>query len=100
MIGIRRQPVSLAINSAFFSSNYKSLGDGSVDNTIAYSARHALANFPMKNPDGSWLYSTPYLDYKIANGRHILLNEGTHRNVDRSNAFSNTTRLVITPFKT
>ena len=54
----------------------------------------------MKNPDGSWLYSTPYLDYKIANGRHILLNEGTHRNVDRSNDFSNTTRLVITPCKT
>ena len=91
---------TLSNNTSFFSSNYKSLGDGSVDNTIAYSARHALANFPMKNPDGSWLYSTPYLDYKIANGRHILLNEGTHRNVDRSNDFSNTTRLVITPFKT
>lgn len=91
---------TLSNNTSFFSSKYTSLGDGSVDNTIAYSARHALACFPMKNPDGSWLYSTPYLNYKVANGRHILLNEGTHRNVDRRSDFSNTTRLVISPFKT
>lgn len=91
---------TLSNNTSFFSSKYTSLGDGSVDNSIAYSARHALACFPMKNPDGSWLYSTPYLNYKVANGRHILLNEGTHRNEDRRSDFSNTTRLVISPFKT
>lgn len=91
---------TLSNNTSFFSSKYTSLGDGSVDNTIAYSARHALACFPMKNPDGSWLYSTPYLNYKVANGRHIMLNEGTHRNEDRRSDFSNTTRLVISPFKT
>ena len=53
----------------------------------------------MKNPDGSWLYSTPYLNYKVGNGRHIMLGEGSHRNVDRTNDFSNTSRLVITPIK-
>lgn len=86
-------------NTSFYGSQYSFQGDGSVENTLAYSARHALANFPMKNPDGSWLYSTPYLNYKVANGRHILLGEGSHRNVDRANDFSNTTRLVVTPMK-
>lgn len=87
-------------NSSFFSSKYTSLGNGSIDDTIAYSARHALACFPMQNPDGSWLYSTPYINYKVANGRHILINEGTHRNVEQVSDFSNTSRLVITPVKT
>lgn len=86
-------------NTSFYGSQYSFQGDGSVENTIAYSARHALACFPMKNPDGSWLYSTPYLNYKVANGRHIMLGEGSHRNVDRTNDFSNTSRLVITPVK-
>ena len=90
---------TLTNNTSFYGSQYTFQGDGSVENTLAYSARHALACFPMKNPDGSWLYSTPYLNYKVANGRHIILGEGSHRNVDRTTDFSNTTRLVITPIK-
>ena len=86
-------------NTSFYGSQYTYQGDGSVENTLAYGARHALACFPMKNPDGSWLYSTPYLNYKVGNGRHIILGEGSHRNVERANDFSNTTRLVITPIK-
>ena len=90
---------TLTNNTSFYGSQYTFQGDGSVENTLAYSARHALACFPMKNPDGNWLYSTPYLNYKVANGRHIMLGEGSHRNVDRTTDFSNTTRLVITPIK-
>lgn len=86
-------------NTSFYASEYTFQGDGSVENTLAYGARHALAAFPMKNPDGSWLYSTPYLNYKVGNGRHIILGEGSHRNVNRASDFSNTTRLVITPVK-
>lgn len=89
----------LSNNTSFYGSRYTFQGDGSVENTLAYGARHALACFPMKNPDGSWLYSTPYLNYKVANGRHIILGEGSHRNVNRATDFSNTTRLVITPIK-
>jgi TonB-linked SusC/RagA family outer membrane protein len=92
--------INFSNNTSFYGSKYTSLGDGSVDNTIGYLARHALANFPMQNPDGSWLYSTPYLGYKVANGRHILLNEGTHRNADVNNDFANTSRLVLKPLKT
>lgn len=90
---------TLSNNTSFFSSKYTSLGDGSIDNTIAYSARHALAVFPMQNPDGSWLYGTPYTSYKIANGRHIMLGEESHRLTDLKSDFANTTRLVITPIK-
>ena len=90
---------TLSNNTSFYGSQYNYLGDGSVENTLAYSARHALACFPQKNPDGSWLYSTPYLNYKVANGRHILLGEDSHRNVERGTDFSNTTRLVYSPIK-
>lgn len=86
-------------NTSFYGSQYTFQGDGSVENTLAYGARHALACFPMQNPDGSWLYSTPYLNYKVGNGRHIILGEGSHRNVNRINDFSNTTRLVVTPIE-
>ena len=44
---------TLSNNTGLFNSTYTSLGDGSVDNLIAYGARHALANFPMKNPDAN-----------------------------------------------
>lgn len=90
---------TLSNNTSFYGSQYTFQGNGSIDDTIGYSGRHALACFPMKNPDGSWLYSTPYLNYKVGNGRHIMLGEGSHRNENRTNDFSNTTRLVITPIK-
>ena len=90
---------SLSNNMSFYGSQYTYQGDGGIENTIAYSARHALACFPMKNPDGSWLYSTPYLNYKVGNGRHIIAGEGSHRNIDRINDFSNTTRLMVTPIE-
>ena len=90
---------TLSNNTSFYGSQYSFQGNGSIDDTIGYSGRHALACFPMKNPDGSWLYGIPYLNYKVANGRHIMLGEGSHRNVDRTTDFSNTTRLVIKPIE-
>lgn len=91
--------LTMSNNTSFYSSQYSYLGDGDVENTLAYSDRHALACFPQKNSDGSWLYSTPYLNYKVANGRHILLGENSHRNVERSTDFTNTTRLVYAPIR-
>lgn len=89
----------LSNNTSYYSSDYTSIGCGDVDDAIAYSSRHAMACFPMKNPDGTWIYSTPYIKYKVANGRHIILNENTHRNLDKQFNFSNTTRLVLQPIK-
>ncbi|MCM1348898.1 MAG: TonB-dependent receptor [Firmicutes bacterium] len=90
---------SMSNNTSFYGSTYEFMGNGSIEDTFAYSARHALACFPMKNPDGTWIYSTPYTSYKIGNGRHILLGEGSHRNTNRKTDFTNTTRLTITPIK-
>ncbi len=87
-------------NTSYFASTYTFQGNGSIEDTLTYSARHALACFPMQNPDGSWLYQTPYLGYAVGNGRHIIINEGTHRNTNRVSDFQNTSRLVIKFFPT
>ena len=86
-------------NTAFYSSTYDYTGVGNIENAIAYAANHGLANFPLQNPDGSWIYSTPHLSYKVANGRHIVYGTGYNTNVDRKTDFSNTTELTIKPVK-
>ncbi len=86
-------------NTAFYSSTYDNPGVGNIENAIAYAANHGLANFPLKNPDGSWIYSTPHLNYKVANGRHIVYGNGYNTNIDRKSDFSNTTELTIQPVK-
>lgn len=88
---------TLSNNTSFFGSTYDFQGSGSIEDLIAYSARHGLACFPMKNPDGTWIYKTPYTNYAVANGRHIMAGEGSHRNTNRKTDFTNTTRLTITP---
>lgn len=90
---------TLSNNTSFFGSTYEFLGNGSVEDTFAMLGRHAVSCFPMQNPDGSWLYATPYLGYKVGNGRHILLGEDSHRNTNRRTDFTTTTRLTITPIK-
>lgn len=88
-------------NTSFYSSTYDYPGVGNVENAIAYAANHGLANFPLQNPDGSWIYATPHItnSYKPANGRHIVYGNGYNTNLDRKSDFSNTTELTITPVK-
>lgn len=38
-------------------------------------------------------------EYKMANGRHIMIGEGSHRNLERNMSFVNTSRLIVTPIK-
>lgn len=86
-------------NTSFFGSTYKSQGNGSIEDTFGYSTTASFACFPNQNPDGSWVYSIPYTAGKMANGRHIMIGEGSHRNVERTTDLINTSRLVITPSK-
>lgn len=86
-------------NTSFYSSTYDYPGVGNIENAIAYAANHGLACFPLQNPDGSWIYSTPHLNYKVANGRHIVYGNGYNTNLDRKTDFANTTELTITPVK-
>ena len=89
----------LSNNTSFFSSAYDYPGGSSVQDSFAYAARHALASFPLKNPDGSWLYANPLIsgNYNVANGRHLVFGENKHRNQQLRTDFSNTTELKITP---
>ena len=88
-------------NTSFYSSTYNYPGVGNVENAIAYAANHGLANFPLQNPDGSWIYATPHItnSYKPANGRQIVFGVGNNINLERKSDFSNTTELTITPVK-
>lgn len=86
-------------NTSFYSSTYNYPGGSSVQDSFAYASRHALASFPLKNPDGSWLYGTPLIGYNVANGRHLVFGDGKARNQQNRSDFSNTTELKITPVK-
>lgn len=91
--------VNISNNTSFYGSKYTFMGNGDVQDTFAYSNRHALACYPMKNPDGSWVGTVPWQGYRVANGRHILQGEGSHRNTERKTDFSNTFRLNIQPIQ-
>ncbi len=88
-------------NTSFYASDYSWVGSGSVEDSFRYASRHALASFPLKNPDGSWVYGTPMIsgNYNVANGRHIIFGDGYDKNSQKKTDFTNTTRLVITPIK-
>ena len=86
-------------NTTFYNSVYDYPGVGNVQNAIAYSANHGLACFTPTNPDGSWVYGTDFLGYKVANGRHAFYGNDKNVNLDRKMDFANTTELKITPIK-
>ena len=95
--------IRLSNNTSFYSSNYRYVAaDGDVENVIAYSSAHALPIFPMKNPDGSYVYRFDGIfngSYAVANGRHIVLDMGKNKNNRRRTDFSNTSELTMTPVK-
>ena len=92
----------LSNNTSFFSSTYKYVGVGGVENAIAYSATHALPMFPLKNPDGTWVAQSDFImtgSGRIANGRHIVFGNTDNINRQYKTDFANTTELKITPVK-
>ena len=91
----------LSNNTSFYASTYDWVGAGDVEDSFAYASRHALASFPLKNPDGTWTYGTPMIagGYNIANGRHIIFGDGIDKNTKVRTDFSNTTQLTIKPVK-
>ena len=89
-------------NTSFYQSTYDWVGAGDVQDSFAYAARHALASFPLKNPDGSWVYGTPMIaggNYNVANGRHIIFGDGIDKNNQTRTDFSNMTQFVYQPIK-
>lgn len=91
--------VKMSNNTSFYNSVYDYPGVSNVENAIAYAANHGLACFTPQNPDGTWVYGTDFLGYKVANGRHAIYGNDKNINLDRKMDFANTTELRINPIK-
>ena len=88
----------LSNNTNFFVGTYDFPGLADIQDSFAYGDRHAPACFPLKNPDGTWLYFVDALGYRVANGRHWAY-ASNNINVEKRTDFANTTELTLTPFK-
>ncbi len=82
---------TISNNTSYYDQTYSYLGigTGNIDRVFSMATAHALPCFPLKNPDGSWVYYSQYFVSSYAVGKHI----------ERRNDFTNTTELNITPFK-
>ncbi len=89
--------ITVGNNTSFYGSTLSY--QGGLESAMQGSARHALACYPLQNPDGSYIFSTPYQGYNLANGRHILYSEAKSPATTRKTDFSNNTRVTYTPIK-
>lgn len=94
---------TISNNTSYYDQTYSYLGigTGNIDRVFSMATAHALPCFPLKNPDGSWVYYSQYFvsSYAVGNGVHIKLSENKDKHIERRNDFTNTTELNITPFK-
>jgi TonB-linked SusC/RagA family outer membrane protein len=85
-------------NTNFFVGTYDFPGLADIQDSFAYGDRHAPACFPLKNPDGTWLYFVDALGYRVCNGRHWAY-ASNNLNIEKRTDFANTTELTVTPIK-
>ena len=91
--------IKLSNNTSYFNSSYKYSGVGGANNSFSLSTVHALASYPVCNPDGSAIYTTQYNGYTVMDGYTTILNTGGHTNKDNVNNINTTTELTLTPVK-
>lgn len=91
--------LNISNNTSFYSSNYNYPGRSGVNNSIRYSQLHALASYPVTNPDGTAIGNTQYRSEHIMDGLMVILTNGGHKNVDKVNYLSTMTEMTLTPFK-
>ncbi len=89
--------INVSNNTSFYGSTYEYQGGN--ESAMQGTARHALACYPLQNPDGSYIFTTPYQGYNVANGRHILYSVGKSPSTKRRTDFTNTTRVNYSPIK-
>ena len=89
--------IKVSNNTSFFGSTYEYQGGN--ESAMQGTARHAVACYPLKNPDGSYIQNTPYQNYRVMNARHVLMMEGKSPSVNRRTDFTNTTRVDYSPIK-
>lgn len=91
--------LNISNNTSFYSSNYNYPGRSGVNNSIRISQLHALASYPVTNPDGTAIGNTQYRSENIMDGLMIMLTNGGHKNIDKVNYLSTMTELTLKPFK-
>ncbi|MEY8686349.1 TonB-dependent receptor [Bacteroides sp. AN502(2024)] len=91
--------VNISNNTAFFHSKYTFPNGGGSNWYFDTSQTHGLACFPTQNPDGTSIVSHAFNGYRVMNGLLALRDKGKHTSGDRTDDFSTTTELTITPIK-
>ncbi len=91
--------VNISNNTAFFHSKYTFPNGGGSNLYFDTSQTHGLACFPTQNPDGTSIVSHAFNGYRVMNGLLALRDKGKHTSGDRTDDFSTTTELTVTPIK-
>lgn len=91
--------VNISNNTAFFHSKYTFPNGGGSNWYFDTSQTHGLACFPTQNPDGTSIVSHAFNGYRVMNGLLALRDKGKHTSGDRTDDFSTTTELTVTPIK-
>ena len=91
--------LSISNNMAYYTSDYNYPGNQDPSYNWSYGSVHGLASFPLKNKDGTWVYSTVLCGSNLTNGCHIDLGQDTKVNWKYESNFSNTAGLSIHPIE-
>lgn len=97
--------MTISNNTSYYDQTYNFYGGGSadinIDSILSQVTAHALPCFPLRNPDGSWIYYSQYFvnSYAVANAEHIKFTEANDKHINRRYEFTNTTELNIQPIK-
>ncbi len=91
--------LNISNNTSFYNSSYNYPGRSGVNNSIRISQLHALASYPVTNPDGTAIGNTQYRSETIMDGLMVMLTNGGHKNIDKVNYLSTMTELTLKPFK-
>lgn len=91
--------LNISNNTSFYTSDYNYPGRSGVNNSIRISQLHALASYPVTNPDGTAIGNTQYRSESIMDGLMVMLTNGGHKNIDKVNYLSTMTELTVNPFE-
>lgn len=91
--------LNISNNTTYFSSTYDYPGPSGINNTFSKSTVHALASYPVCNPDGSSVYMTDYSSYQIMDGLAMILNKNQNKNTDKTDQIQTTFEAKIKPIK-
>jgi len=91
--------LTISDNISFFTSTYGYPGQSGANSTFSSMHGHALASYPVCNPDGTGIYSTQYNGYTVMDGAHLAVQNSNFKNTDKVTNISNTAEISIHPIK-